>query len=104
MRNRITVTIAGQEYTLVAMEDESYVRKVAEHVDRKVREVREGEKFSLINSAMLAALNIADEYYKEQETSENLRRQLKEYLEEATRLKMELSEAKREIFKLQNKK
>ena len=43
MRNRITVTIAGQEYTLVAMEDESYVRKVAEHVDRKVREVREGE-------------------------------------------------------------
>ena len=83
MRNRITVTIAGQEYTLVAMEDESYVRKVAEHVDRKVREVREGEKFSLINSAMLAALNIADEYYKEQETSENLRRQLKEYLADA---------------------
>ena len=104
MRNRITVTIAGQEYTLVAMEDESYVRKVAEHVDRKVREVREGEKFSLINSAMLAALNIADEYYKEQETSENLRRQIKDNLEEATRLKMELSEAKREIFKLQNKK
>ena len=53
---------------------------------------------------MLAALNIADEYYKEQEASENLRRQLKEYLEEGTKLKMELSEAKREIFKLQNRK
>lgn len=38
------------------------------------------------------------------EASENLRGQLKEYLEEATALKMELSEAKREIFKLQNKK
>ena len=36
--------------------------------------------------------------------SENLRRQIKEYLEEATKLKMELSEAKREIFKLQNHK
>ena len=33
-----------------------------------------------------------------------LRRQLKEYLEEATKMKLELSEAKREIFKLQNKK
>ena len=40
----------------------------------------------------------------EVETAENLRRQLKEYLEEATKIKMELSEAKREIFKLQNKK
>ena len=36
--------------------------------------------------------------------AENLRRQIKEYLEEATKLKMELSEAKREIFKLQQKK
>ena len=53
---------------------------------------------------MLGALNIADEYFKEVEASENLRRQLKEYLEEATKMKMELSEAKREIFKLQNKK
>lgn len=104
MRNRITVSIVGQEYTLVAVEDESYVRKVAGHVDSKVQEVQEGGKFSLVNSTVLAAVNIADEYYKEREASENLRRQLKEYLEEATKLKMELSEAKREIFKLQNKK
>ena len=47
---------------------------------------------------------VADQYFKEQEAAENLRRQIKEYLEEATKLKMELSEAKREIFKLQNHK
>ena len=104
MRNHITVTIADQEYNVVAAEDESYVRKVAAHVDSKVREVLENGRISAANAAILAALNIADEYYKEQETSENLRRQLKEYLEEGTRLKMELSEAKREIFKLQNNK
>ena len=104
MRNHITVTIADQEYNVVAAEDESYVRKVAAHVDSKVREVLENGRISAANAAILAALNIADEYYKEQETSENLRRQLKEYLEEGTKLKMELSEAKREIFKLQNKK
>ena len=104
MRNHITVTIADQEYNVVAAEDESYVRKVAAHVDSKVREVLENGRISAANAAILAALYIADQYYKEQETSENLRRQLKEYLEEATKLKMELSEAKREIFKLQNKK
>ena len=71
---------------------------------RKVEEVLSGAHVSLVDGAILAAVNIADEYFKEVEAAENLRRQLKEYLEEATKMKLELSEAKREIFKLQNKK
>ncbi|MEQ2456502.1 cell division protein ZapA [Flavonifractor hominis] len=102
MKNRVTVTIAGQEYTLVGTEDVSYTEKVAAHVDAKVQEVLDGTRASLVDGAILAAVNITDEYFKEQQASENLRRQLKEYLEEATKAKMELSEAKREIFKLQN--
>ena len=104
MKNRVTVTLAGQEYTLVAAEDVRYVQRVASLVDAKVQEVLDGAKVSLVDGAVLAAMNIADQYFKEQEAAENLRRQIKEYLEEATKLKMELSEAKREIFKLQNHK
>lgn len=104
MKNRVTVTIAGQEYTLVATEEEGYVEKVAQHVDAQMKQVLDGARISLVDGAVLTAVNIADEYFKEVEASENLRRQLKEYLEEATKLKMELSEAKREIFKLQNQK
>lgn len=104
MRNRVSVVIAGQEYTLVATEEEGYMQKVAAHVDAKVREVLDGAKVSMVDGAVLAAVNITDEYFKEVQAAENLRRQLKEYLEEATKLKLELSEAKREIFKLQNKK
>lgn len=104
MKNKVTVTIAGQEYTLVATEEAGYMQKVAAHVDGKVHEVLDESHVSQVDGAILAALNIADGYFKEVEASENLRRQLKEYLEEATRMKLELSEAKREIFKLQNKK
>ncbi len=104
MKNRVTVTVAGQEYTLVATEDDTYIRKVAAHVDAQVRQVMDGSKISLADSAMLAAINIADEYFKEVAAAENLRRQLKEYLDESARIKLELSEAKRQIFKLQNKK
>ena len=104
MKNRVTVTIAGQEYTLVATEEEGYVEKVAQHVDAQMKQVLSGARVSLVDGAVHTAVNIADEYFKEVEASENLRRQLKEYLEEATKLKMELSEAKREIFKLQNQK
>lgn len=103
VKNRIVVTIAGQEYTLVATEDAGYMEKVAKHVDTRLREVLEGTSASTTDAAVLAALNIADEYFKEVEASENLRGQLKDYLDEATAMKMELSEAKREIFKLENK-
>ena len=104
MKNRVTVTIAEQEYTLIADQDTAAVEKIAAHVDGKVREVMEGSRLSLADSAILAAMNIAEEYFKEMEASENLRRQLKEYLEEGAKVKQELSEAKREIFKLQNKR
>ena len=83
MKNKITVSIAGQEYTMVVLSQ---------------------GRLSQADGAVLAAMNIADQYFKGQEAAENLRRQIKEYLEEATKLKMELSEAKREIFKLQNHK
>lgn len=39
MKNKITVSIAGQEYTMVAAEGEDYVRRVAAHVDSQMREV-----------------------------------------------------------------
>ena len=34
MKNRVAVTIAGQEYTLVGTEDAGYTEKVAAHVER----------------------------------------------------------------------
>ena len=104
MKNKIVVSIGGKSYTMVASEDESYVRKCAELVDRQLTEVSAGGRLSQSDAAVLAAMNIADQLMKEQEASENLRRQVKESLEESNSLKMELSEAKREIFKLGTRK
>ncbi len=103
MKNKVVVTIADRDYTMVAVEDEAYVRKCASHVNDQLREVS-SSRISQADAAVLAAMNIADQYFREQEAAENLRRQVKEGLEEANQLKMELSEAKREIFKLQNRK
>ena len=104
MANRVTMTICGQDYTLVADESAAYMEKVGALVDEKMTELMTSAHVSRYDAAVLAAINLADELYKQQDGSENLRRQLKEYLEEATKMKLELSEAKREIFKLQNKK
>ena len=103
MQNRVTVTFRGQSYTLLAVEDEAYVQRVAAYVDKKMAETAAGG-LAQVDCAVLTAMNIADERFKEQEASENLRRQIKDLLEESAKLKMELSEAKREIFKLQNRR
>lgn len=104
MKNRVTVTIAGQDYTLLTDGDEAFTRKVAQHVDSQIREIAEGSHISATDAAILAAMNISEAYFKEVEGSENLRRQVKEYLDESSRLKQELSDAKREIFSLKNKR
>lgn len=104
MDHRVTVTICGNEYTFVAEEDSTYVEKVAAYVDRKMAEILEATKAGQTDAAVLTAANIADELFKAQEIAENLRSQLKEYLDEASRSKNEISELKREIFKLQNQR
>jgi cell division protein ZapA len=103
MQNRVTVTVKEKNYTLLAVEDEVYVKRVAAYVDSKLKETG-ANGLDSVDCAVLTALNIADERFKEQEAAENLRRQIKDLLEESAKLKMELSEAKREIFKLQQKR
>ena len=75
MKNKITVSIAGQEYTMVAEEGEDYVKRCAALVDSQVRDVMNGGPPGPVRRARCwPAMNIADQFLKEQEASENLRR------------------------------
>lgn len=104
MANRVTMNICGEEYTFVAEESASYMQKVGSYVNDKMEELLSSAKVGRTDAAVLTAANIADELFKEREAGEGLRRQLKQYLDEANRAKAEASELKREIFKLQNRK
>lgn len=103
MENHITVTICGTEYTFVAEESPSYIHKVAALVDEKMTDMMNGGRISRMDAGVLAATNLADELLKLRKNSENLRGQLKEYLDESNKLKNELSECKREMFRLQQR-
>ena len=103
MENRITVSICGTDYTFTAEESPSYMQKVATLVDTRMSEILKNGRINRVDAAVLAAANIADELLKEQTAAENLRNQLKDYLDEANKAKAEASEARRELFKLQQK-
>lgn len=65
MINRITVSINSRRYTVVANENEAYIRSLCEYVNEKVNTVlREGNHIMGEKPLLLAALNICDEYFK----------------------------------------
>ena len=104
MANKITVTISGTDYTLMSEDSPSYMQKVAGLVDEKMTDIMAPGRVSRMDAAVLAAANLADELLKQQAAAENLRRQLKGYLDEANKVKAELGECKRQLLKLQQKK
>lgn len=103
MANRVVVTICGEDYTFVAEESTAYTQKVAAYVNDKMEEVLKTIKVGRTDAAILTAANIADELFKSQAASEQLRSQIKGYLDEASRAQSEVSELKREIFRLQQR-
>lgn len=101
MANRVTVNICGEAYTLIAEEDPGYMEKIGSVVDERMQNLMDIAHVSQHDAAVLAAVNLADELTKAQESSENLRRQVKTYLDDANAAKNEVSELKRQLFKYQ---
>jgi cell division protein ZapA len=79
MKRSITITVAGQKFTIKSDADESYVRSLAELVDDKIRQVQRGAKTATRDAvAVLAALQIADELVRERQGRGELRRRVRE--------------------------
>jgi cell division protein ZapA len=64
----VTVTIYGSQYTLRGEAATEYVEKVANFVDRKMHEVADNSTtMSTAKVAILTAINIADELFRERQ-------------------------------------
>lgn len=103
MANRVVINICGEDYTFVAEESAAYMEKVGAYVSGKIQEVLDSAKVGRTDAAVLTAVNITDELFKAQSASEQLRGQIKGYLDEAGKAQNQVSELKREVFRLQQK-
>jgi cell division protein ZapA len=64
-KNRVIVSIFGKEYSLVSEVDTEYIKKAAQYLDLKMREVAGNyPNITEARVAVLAALNIADELFR----------------------------------------
>src|SRR5262245_6623205 len=68
MSSVVTVEIGGQRYPIRSGLDERYVTELAAYVDQKMRAASDSAPASdMLGLAVLVALNIADEFFRERE-------------------------------------
>ena len=102
-KNKVSLKIAGSDYTIVSEEEPSYMQELAQDIDSKISDILKSGNLSITQAAILAALEYADDAKKNKTSADNLRSQLKEYLEDAAKAKTERDFYKRELDKLTNK-
>lgn len=76
VKEPVEVEIMGQRLTLTSDDGRDHIRKVANYVDSEMRRLSDGGRIVSIQLALLAALNIASEYWKLRETQEDMLRRL----------------------------
>ncbi len=92
--NKVKVTICGKEYSLKTEETASYFIGLAKKVDNTINQMTaQCDSLSVQSAAVLAALSAFDDAQKANESIDNIRTQIKEYVDEACRARAERDEA-----------
>lgn len=100
-RNKVTLRIGGAEYAVCADEDTAYILGIGEEVDSYVSQMmKNNPQISTTVAAVFAALEFCDRAHKADAAADNLRAQIRGYVEEAGRARLDVDEARREINRL----
>ncbi len=81
-KQKISVRVAGRNYTLVSSDPPDYVRRVAALTDRRLREMELASGTSGTQASVLACLNLADELLKAKDENTELKRRMQRMLAE----------------------
>ncbi len=78
-KNKLSIDIYGQNYTIVGKVSPNYMRMIASFVDDKMRSIAEGNpRLDSTKLAVLSAVNMADEYFKLKQEYDDLVKLLEE--------------------------
>ncbi len=98
---KIKIEVAGASYTLATSEQEGYVMDLAKEMTGDIEGLMDRNPSLSMNDALvLCAISYLSEYKKEAANSDHIRSQLKEYLGDTARARMEVDEANRRADKL----
>lgn len=100
-KSKVKVSICGYDFSVVTDDDRQYILSVANKVERKVNKMLEDNgRLSTASAALFAAMDYCDQVQRATGDGDNLRGQIKDYLEDSAAAHRELEESKREIDRL----
>ncbi len=77
MKKQYHIRVLGEDISVLSDSGDEHVETVVKYVNDKVKEIQDTTKTNnTVHVAILAALNIADEYYKVKEIKENIFQQM----------------------------
>ena len=95
--NKVRLTIAGADYSIITEEETKYVKDLGRELDRAITKImKANNRISTTQAAILAALDFADECKKATQTADRLREQIKDYLDDASSAKSKADWARHE--------
>ena len=98
MPNKIRLTVAQNDYYVLSDQSEEYIRGLAAKLDKEIKTLMEkSATVSVTSAAVLLALNYMEESVKQTEAADNLRSQIKSYLEDSAKTRMENEKLQREM-------
>ncbi len=99
--NKIKLEICGASYVIATTDTEDYVLGLAEKLDADMTQMMTNNpSASIATAAVITALGYLDELKKSTSGADNMRAQIKDYLEDAAKAKLSAEEARREVERL----
>lgn len=102
--SKVRLTICGSSYVISTSESEDYMQNLADRLNLDMNELMaSSNSISITTAAIMTALNYRDELEKASGSADNMRRQIKDYLEDAASAKMAAEEVRRENASLKRR-
>ncbi len=101
-RNKVSVKIYGTDYTILTEDPEEYILELAYELDSDMKKLcQRSTRFTATSAAVLCALDYLDKKNKEVDTSDRMRLQINDYIQDTAKARIELDDAKRKIERLE---
>lgn len=102
--SKVRLNICGSSYVVATSESEDYMQNLADRLNLDMNELMaSSNSVSITTAAVMTALNYRDELEKASGSADNMRRQIKDYLEDAASAKMAAEEMRRENASLKRR-
>lgn len=99
-KKNVRFFVCGAEFRICTGDSEEYIRSIADDTEARIRKYTDNTNVTGFQAAVLTAMEYAEENRRKESILNNIKDQLRAYLDDAARIKSERDKYKEEYEKL----